>query len=92
MKARKIALLATAAAWAGCGGQGGSSSGSGSGGSPNTAVNNVQPVQVTFGPANDLVNGLFTSVTICVPGTANCQTIDGVQVDTGSDGLRLLSS
>jgi hypothetical protein len=55
-------------------------------------VNNVQPIQVSFGPANDLVNGLYTSVTVCVPGTSNCQTIDGVQVDTGSTGLRLLSS
>ena len=38
------------------------------------------------------VNTLFTSVTVCVPGsTANCQTIDHIQVDTGSYGLRLLA-
>ncbi|MEA3151149.1 MAG: hypothetical protein QOD56_2088 [Gammaproteobacteria bacterium] len=37
------------------------------------------------------VNTLFTSVTICVPGsTTECQTIDHVQVDTASYGLRLL--
>ncbi|AQH05794.1 hypothetical protein A9R05_43025 (plasmid) [Burkholderia sp. KK1] len=32
------------------------------------------------------------SVTICVPGTTNCQTINNVLVDTGSSGLRLFSS
>jgi hypothetical protein len=35
---------------------------------------------------------LQTSVTICVPGTATCQTIDNIQVDTGSQGLRILAS
>ena len=33
------------------------------------------------------------SVTVCPPGqTTGCQTIDGVTVDTGSSGLRILSS
>ncbi len=71
-----------------CGGQGPTGPGSASPG----PVNNVLPVQVTSGPADNTVNGLYASVTICVPGTSNCQTIDGVQVDTGSIGLRLLSS
>jgi hypothetical protein len=31
-------------------------------------------------------------VTVCVPGSNSCQAIDGVLVDTGSSGLRLLSS
>jgi len=53
---------------------------------------NVQPIQAGAGPANNTVDGLFTSVTICVPNTSNCQTIDGVQVDTGSVGLRLLAT
>lgn len=61
------------------------------------ACNNVQPVIVDAGPA---INGqpigdndvLFTSVTICVPGTATCQTIDHVAVDTGASGLRILAS
>jgi Protein of unknown function (DUF3443) len=53
---------------------------------------NVQPIVVNSGPANNYANGLFTSVTVCVPGTSSCQTIDGVLVDTGSSGLRLLSS
>jgi hypothetical protein len=38
------------------------------------------------------VNGIFTTVTICVPGTSSCQAIGNVLVDTGSAGLRILSS
>jgi hypothetical protein len=54
---------------------------------------NVQPIVVNAGPANSYFDGAFTSVTVCVPGQATaCQTIDGVLVDTGSSGLRLLSS
>jgi hypothetical protein len=53
---------------------------------------NMQSVLVNSGPANEYVNGLFTSVTLCVPGTATCQTISGILVDTGSTGLRVLSS
>src|SRR6185437_9661953 len=34
----------------------------------------------------------LVSVTICEPGTANCQTIDRIQLDTGSVGLRLFTS
>ena len=37
-------------------------------------------------------NGLFATVTVCEPGTANCQVIDHVLVDTGSVGLRILES
>jgi hypothetical protein len=35
---------------------------------------------------------LMASVTLCVPGTSSCATIDNVQVDTGSQGLRVLAS
>jgi Protein of unknown function (DUF3443) len=34
----------------------------------------------------------FTSVKVCVPGASTCQTVDGILVDTGSSGLRILSS
>jgi hypothetical protein len=51
----------------------------------------VQAITVNAGPAGNYANGAFTSVTVCVPGTSICQTIDGVLVDTGSSGLRLLS-
>jgi len=37
-------------------------------------------------------NGLFASVTLCEPGTTNCQTIDHLLVDTGSVGVRVLES
>lgn len=71
----------------GCGG--GSSSHS------NTVIttgSNVQAITVNAGPAGNYANGAFTSVTLCVPGSTTCQTISGVLVDTGSPGLRLLSS
>ena len=37
-------------------------------------------------------NGLFTSVTLCEPGTSTCQTIDHLLIDTGSVGVRVLES
>lgn len=59
----------------------------------NGDVANVQPITVDSGPTSDYVNGVFTSVTVCIPGNdSDCQTISGVLVDTGSVGLRILSS
>jgi hypothetical protein len=82
-------LPALLAVLAGCGG--GSSSNSGS--TILTApVNNTIPIEVNLGPANNYTNGAFADVTICVPGTSNCQIVPNVLVDTGSEGLRLLSS
>ena len=52
---------------------------------------NVQPLAVTAAPGLTR-NMLTTSVTICAPGTSNCATIDNIQVDTGSQGLRILAS
>ncbi|HEY4932247.1 MAG TPA: DUF3443 family protein [Terriglobales bacterium] len=60
-----------------------------------TTANNVVPVVVDGGPnaaTSPYINGAFTSVTVCVPGTSNCQTIDHILVDTGSVGLRLLAA
>ena len=54
-------------------------------------VNNQLPVSVDAGPTGNYVNGLFATVTVCTPGNTNCQTIDHVLVDTGSNGLRLLA-
>jgi len=60
---------------------------------PTAMSSNVQPIAVDLGPTGDYTNGLFTSVTICMPGDdSRCQTIGGVLVDTGSVGLRILSS
>ncbi len=51
----------------------------------------VQPITVTAAP-HLTRNMLTTSVTVCQPGTSHCATIDNVQVDTGSHGLRILAS
>ncbi|HUA32577.1 MAG TPA: DUF3443 domain-containing protein [Candidatus Binataceae bacterium] len=59
---------------------------------PAPPAGNVQSMSVDLGPNGNLVNGAFTSVTVCVPNTANCQTIPNVLLDTGSFGLRLLGS
>jgi hypothetical protein len=57
-----------------------------------TPSSNVASVTVSAGPVGvNAVNALYTSVTVCVPGTTTCQTIDNIQVDTGSYGLRLLA-
>jgi hypothetical protein len=55
---------------------------------------NVQPIAVDGGPNPNQpnLNVPYTSVLICAPGTSNCQTIDGILVDTGSVGLRIFRS
>jgi hypothetical protein len=87
-------LLATLLA--ACGGGGGSAAPTSTPETP--SVNQPDPgntlaVMVDSGPNGFSVNRLYTSVTICQPGNSTvCQTIDHVLVDTGSSGLRLLSS
>jgi hypothetical protein len=60
------------------------------------AGSNVATVIVDAGPlptTNPSVNTLFTTVTICMPGsTTQCATIDHVQVDTASFGFRVLAA
>jgi hypothetical protein len=79
-----------------CGGKGasdftsGGSGGSGSSGG-STPASNVASVVVDGGPTNNTVNTLYTTVTVCISGTTNCQAIDHIQVDTGSFGLRILA-
>lgn len=87
----------------GCGGGAGggatiTTSGGGGNGGGATAYNVVNAI-VDQGPAALLaanqtaVDLMYVNVTICAPGsTTNCQTIDHVQVDTGSQGLRIISS
>ena len=61
-----------------------------SGGGPNVAIISVDGGPV---PGQTYVNGAFTSVTLCNPGsTTACQTVGGILVDTGSYGLRILQS
>ncbi len=101
MRANLIAALLGMLCVAGCGGGGstvaaGGSGGGGGGGGTSGA--NVQSVTVDSGPSmianssSPSVNTLYTTVTVCSPGTTTCQTIDHIQVDTGSSGLRILSS
>ena len=93
--AASAAILAMSLA--SCGGGSGSGSNVSLGTTTPPAVNNVQPVLADYGPTvgGQFVgfnNILYTTVTICVPGTTTCQSIDHVVVDTGSSGLRLVSS
>jgi len=66
--------------------------GDGSGSRSAVPPNNIQAINVNAGPAGNYVNGVFTTVTVCAPGSSNCQAVKGVLVDTGSFGLRVLSS
>jgi hypothetical protein len=74
-----------------CGGGGGGGSLSAASSAPTGS--NVANIVVDAGPTSTSpdVNTLFTTVTVCVPGTASCQTIDHIQVDTASYGLRVLA-
>ena len=82
---------------------GGTGTGTGNAGTGNSGGNtiasagpNVVQVSVDGGPAGSptgIFNIPYVSVTICAPGsTTNCQTIDHIEVDTGSSGLRVISS
>jgi hypothetical protein len=92
-----LSLAGALAATAGCSGTSNGSNTGGGGGGGSTA--NVQAITVNTGPTaapplnSPYINGAFTSVTVCAPGsTTTCQTIGGILVDTGSPGLRILSS
>ena len=64
-----------------------------SGGTPTPTDPNMVAVVVDSGPAGaNYTNGIFATVTLCEPGTSNCQTIDHLLVDTGSVGVRVLES
>jgi hypothetical protein len=92
--ALSLVVLSIAAA-SGCGGS--SSSNNNNNNNNNNQViagpgPNVATLTASGGPLDAYLNGVFVSVNVCVPGTATCQTIDNVLVDTGSFGLRLLDS
>ncbi|WP_342616538.1 DUF3443 family protein [Rhodoferax sp. GW822-FHT02A01] len=80
----------------GCGGGGSGNSASTSAASlPPSAASasdsNVAIVSVEAGPGSN-VNIPYVTVTLCVPGTTTCKSIDHVLLDTGSTGLRIFSS
>jgi hypothetical protein len=85
---------ATGGAGGTTGGTGGSSGAGGTTGSTlSTSDPNVVEIIVDHGPETaEYVNGPFATITLCVPGTSTCQTIDHVLVDTGSTGIRVLES
>ncbi|MGO8796608.1 MAG: DUF3443 domain-containing protein [Candidatus Sulfotelmatobacter sp.] len=74
------------------GGSSSSSNSSASGPSSGSSGSNVASASVSAGPNGNSANGLYTDVTVCAPGTSNCQTVSNVLVDIGSSGLRILSS
>lgn len=53
---------------------------------------NQTTITVNGGPAPPYQNGVFTSVNICNPGSDTCTTVNGILVDTGSYGLRILQN
>ena len=89
-------LLAACASGASSSSPGGFSSG-GNGSTGTQASNNSTQLVVDSGPFELNNAGVadedvpFITVTVCVPGTATCQNIDHVEVDTGSEGLRLVA-
>jgi Protein of unknown function (DUF3443) len=96
-----IGLAQTFLLLAGCGGGGGSltsggGGGGGGGGGTGSTPTNTVAITVDDGPdpsAGYDADTPFITVTVCAPGsTSNCQTIDHVEVDTGSYGLRIISS
>jgi len=91
-RAGLVLLVLAAALTTACGGGGGGSTTTPAPVQP--ALNNVLVANVDAGPAGSgyNVNRLYVDVKICQPGSAQCRTIDHVLVDTGSTGLRLLSS
>jgi hypothetical protein len=99
------ALLLAAAFIAGCGGAGGGGIGTAitptlsaplltGANSIAAPAHNVLAVSVGSGRAGyGYVNLAYATVTICAPGSeSNCQAIDNILVDTGSTGLRIVSS
>ena len=54
-----------------------------------TLAPNVMKAHVWAGAYGNYFNGPFTTVTICQPGTTNCERISGILIDTGSSGLRI---
>ncbi len=73
-----------------------SSGGDGSGGGGAPTGSNVVAMAINVGPngaSNPDADTPFITLTVCAPGsTTNCQQISNIEVDTGSYGLRIISS
>jgi hypothetical protein len=84
---KALLLLLVIGIGAGCSGGGGSN------GSP-PPRNNVVRVTVDgdLCSAGSYLNKPCVQVTVCTPGTSNCQTISDILLDTGSYGLRIFQN
>src|SRR5215469_192902 len=89
-------LMLASCGGSGLSGYGTTGGGGGGGGGGNTIAGpgpNVATLTVEIGPAGQgFVNIPFVTITVCAPGTNNCQTIDNIEVDTGSTGVRIIAS
>jgi len=75
------------------GGSGGGTQDAGGSGGLSTADPNVVAIVVDSGPqGSSAIDVAFATVTLCEPGSNNCQTIDHMLVDTGSVGVRVIES
>jgi hypothetical protein len=66
--------------------------GGGDNGGDSSSAGNVMPITIGASSVCLTINELCTSITICQPGTGNCQTVSDVLVDIGSAGLRVFGS
>ncbi len=57
-----------------------------------SSAGNVVPISVGESGVCRTINQLCAVITICQPGTSNCQTVSDVLVDNGSVGLRVFDS
>jgi hypothetical protein len=102
-----VKVLVSCLLLAGCGGGGGSSTTTTSSTAPTTpasvtssaptkqpiAANAANTVAITVADGlNNVANFPTTSITVCVPGTSNCQVVNNVLVDSSSYGVRILAS
>ena len=55
-------------------------------------VAHANQMSVKVGGQYNEANVPYVSVTICTPGTKNCQAVDKIMLDTASTGLRVFSS
>ena len=99
-----ISLIVLTLFACGGGGGGGSSSSSTSSNTPTPDTptpipdyisSNIAPNAISFSVQKSSGNNInipYVSVTVCQPGTSQCQTIGNIILDTGSSGFRVLSS
>lgn len=100
---KKLLIILISCLLYGCGGGGGGSDSSSSTTptpttttpptTPTTTNNSANqiPVVVSRGPGNNMLNGLYGSITICNSSNV-CQVVNNVIMDTGSVGVRVLGS